>query len=120
MAVFGCDINTPGSKGWPKVVSRKRLVCSLPNLLDSSTGHRLRRHGVDPRHDVEQLFVDAALAHPVKPGAEIREQFSDVAIGALHGRQAARDRKSTRLNSGAEQRNKQVLADEGPQRSEEH
>jgi hypothetical protein len=36
-------------------------------------------------NDIEQLFVDTALAQPVELCTEIREQFGNVAIGALHG-----------------------------------
>jgi hypothetical protein len=44
--------------------------------------------------DVEQFFVDGALAQSMKGQAQFFEQLVDVGFGALHRRQSAQDGKA--------------------------
>lgn len=47
------------------------------------------RQGFKAGHDVEELFVDAALTEAVEFSVEILEQFFDVLFSSLHRGQSA-------------------------------
>ena len=71
---------------------------------------------LEARDDVEQFFVDAALAQLMEGGLQILKQLVDVPVRALHRRQPARVLAREGFGARPEERDEQVFADERTQR----